>query len=84
MIHCLRGRMPNFPPDPGRERIALKGWIVEYSGPVPTEADVDAFLAPPDPTTTRLTPEDIERLLIVAGLTRGQIEQAKRDRGKPL
>lgn len=49
MIHCVREAMPNFPPDPGRERTVIKGYVVEYSGPVPTEADLDAFLSPPRP-----------------------------------
>ena len=51
MIHCVRERDPGFQPDPGRARVTLKGWIVEYSGAVPTEAEVDAFLSPPRPVS---------------------------------
>lgn len=41
---------------------------------------------PPDPATTPLTPGDTERLLLanVPGMTKAKIDQAKRDRGKPI
>ena len=40
---------------------------------------------PPPPEATPLTPEDVERLLLqVPGITRARIDQAKKDRGKPL
>lgn len=42
-----------------------------------------AFRAPLDPVDTELLPEDIERLFIGLGVTRGQINQAKNDRGEP-
>ena len=39
---------------------------------------------PPSPVATPLTAEDIERLLLGLGVTRGQINAAKNGRGQPL
>lgn len=40
--------------------------------------------SPRDPADTKLAFEDLERLLRGLGVTQGQINQAKRDRGKPM
>lgn len=81
---------PSFPPtdhdpyaDPPLERIKVGDFWVDYYPPgLPTQADVDEFRAPPDPATTPLNSEDIERLLKLAGISQAQIDQAKRDRGR--
>lgn len=49
--------------------------------------ELAAFLRPPapPPEATPLAPEDMERLLLqVPGITRAKIDQAKKDRRKPL
>ena len=51
------------------------------------DPEVISFLNPPKKTIeeTALLGEDIERILVNhLGITTGQINQAKRDRGKPL
>jgi hypothetical protein len=44
--------------------------------------ELAAFLKPPKPEDTALTLDDVERLLKGLGVTQGQINQAKKDRGR--
>ncbi len=56
----------------------------------PVAETVSIFIPPPVPAPlpedTKLTLEDVERLLLseVPGMTRAKINQAKNDRGKPI
>ena len=90
MIKVIHSELKPWPPDPGASRAEIGGYFVDYVGQVPTLAEVEAMFKPPppDPATTPLTGEDIERLLRgpipVVGFTRTQIDAAKRARGQPL
>lgn len=50
MIHRTRdGAAPSGGPEPGRQIVRIGNVFVEYSGPVPDAAELDAHLRPPRP-----------------------------------
>ena len=64
-IHRTRqGGPPSGAPETGRDIVQLGDVWVEYSGPVPSQADLDAYLAPPDPADADLTAEELAQIII--------------------
>ena len=69
-IHRTRqGSVPSSGPEPGRQIAQFGSIFVEYSGAVPTQAEVNAHLNPPPPTNAEIidanfTADPFKRALI--------------------
>lgn len=73
MIRTMYSELPNFPATdqhPQAQRTRIGKWWVDYVGPVPTQADVDAVLSPPKVSDARLNPG-------VGNINRQEIEDLK-------
>lgn len=79
MIHRTRqGSPPSSAPEPGREIVQMGDIWVEYSGAVPTNADLVAHLNPPSPIAP-LSAEELYDILV----NKGVVSAGDRPRPKP-
>ena len=79
MIHrTWQDSPPSGAPEVGRDVIQMGDIWVEYSGPLPTAADLDAHLHP----LPQVTPLDAEELYDIL-VDKGVISEGDRPRPKP-
>lgn len=66
MIHRTRdGKIPDGGPEPGRSIVRIGNVFVEYSGPVPDQAELDAHRNPT--AAPQLTVDDLAGKLVAKG-----------------